>query len=103
MTGRTAAGTVLLAFAVLLGAVAAAAAERYRLRVDGLTCPFCAYGIEKRLLKLDGVASVETHVADGVVVVSMDEGARLTEAAARRAVQDAGFTLEGFRAAAEDE
>ena len=31
------------------GAAAFADGTRYELRVDGLACPFCAYGIEKKL------------------------------------------------------
>lgn len=68
----------------------------YRLEVAGLACPFCAYGIEKKLNALEGVERVDTHIKEGVVVVTMPEGATLDEATARQAVEDAGFTLEGF-------
>jgi len=89
---------VILAAALLLGAGAALADEaRYRLRVAGLACPFCAYGIEKELAAIDGVAAVETHIKDGAVVVEMAEGATLDRATARRAVEAAGFTLGGFQ------
>lgn len=83
-------GFLLLASGVL------AAPPAYQLRVDGLSCPFCAYGIEKKLGALPGVQSVETHIADGRVIVTMQEGATLAEAAARQAVKDAGFSLRQF-------
>ncbi len=73
-----------------------AAAEAYDLRVDGLACPFCAYGIEKQLRRIDGVESVSTEIASGTVTVTMEEGATLEEGVARRAVEDAGFTLRSF-------
>ncbi len=72
------------------------AAERYVLEVDGLACPFCAYGVEKRLSAVDGVKSIDTEIKSGRVVVTLSEGKNLTEAAARKAVEDAGFTLKGF-------
>ena len=73
------------------------AGPSYVLQIDGLACPFCAYGIEKSLSKVSGVKSVETNIKSGVVVVVMRAGASLSEAAADRAVRDAGFTLRGFR------
>ena len=51
---------------VMTGVVAAPVT--YQLRVDGLACPFCAYGIEKKLGALEGVQSVETNIKDGVVI-----------------------------------
>jgi mercuric ion binding protein len=73
-----------------------AAIASYRLQVDGLACPFCAYGIEKKLTALDGVDKVETHIREGAVIVTMEDGAALDEATAKRAVEAAGFTLNGF-------
>ena len=74
----------------------ASAGEAYRLRVDGLSCPFCAYGIEKKLNSLDGVEAVDVDLKDGAVLVTMKDGASLDEATAGQAVKDAGFTLKGF-------
>lgn len=83
-------------------AAAAFAGPSYRLHVTGLACPFCAYGIEKKLSAIEGVERVETHIKEGAVIVTMRDGATLDEAAARKAVQAAGFTLEGFDVADPD-
>lgn len=74
----------------------ALAAERYQLAVDGLACPFCAYGVEKRLSAVEGVKSIDTDIKSGRVVVTLDDGKTLTESAAKKAVEDAGFTLKAF-------
>ncbi len=74
-------------------ATALAAGPIYRVHVDGLACPFCAYGIEKKLGEIDGVERVETDIAAGAVTVIMGEGVRLDEAAAARAVREAGFSM----------
>lgn len=88
----------LLALLIALSTVTAAlaAGPSYRLEVAGLACPFCAYGIEKKLTALDGVEGVETSIKEGVVTVTMKDGAVLDEATAKQAVKDAGFTLDGF-------
>jgi mercuric ion binding protein len=90
-----------LAFALLIAlwSVTSARAEgaSYRLEVDGLACPFCAYGVEKKLNALHGVERLETNIKEGAVIVTMKDGAELDEASARQAVKDAGFTLNGFK------
>jgi periplasmic mercuric ion binding protein len=86
-----------LLVATLVFSIAALAADnRYLLGVDGLACPFCAYGIEKRLNRIDGVVDVQVDVGESVVHVTMREGKTLTEERASQAVDEAGFTLRSF-------
>ncbi len=75
----------------------------YSLGVDGLACPFCAYGIEKKLSAIDGVEKMEVDIRSGQVIVTMTEGASLSEGRARQAVNDAGFTLRAFAQNEEEE
>ena len=63
------------------------------LRVDGLACPFCAYGLEKKLTHLEGVDSLEVRLDGGEVLLFLEPGAALTDEALERAVKDAGFSL----------
>ncbi len=88
--------TVLVLSLVLMSVSALAAQQAYKLRVDGLSCPFCAYGIEKKLNAIKGVQQIEVDIATGIVAVTMAEGTTLDEATAKQAVKDAGFTLRGF-------
>jgi mercuric ion binding protein len=83
--------------AIVLSSAAFAGGNQYALAVDGLACPFCAYGIEKRLSAIDGVESVETDVKSGQVVVTLAEGKTLSEEVARQAIKDAGFTLRSLK------
>ena len=95
---------IIQAFAVILllsilPAVAPGADEDqavYALKVDGLACPFCAYGIEKQIQRIDGVDSISTDIKSGTVVITMTPGRALDEVDARRAVEAAGFTMRGF-------
>ena len=89
--------TAGFAFSLLLPVAAFAAPTQYQLRVDGLACPFCAYGIEKELKRTEGVAGLAIDINAGIVTVTMAEGATLTEAEASQIVKDAGFTLGSFK------
>ncbi|GJL71981.1 MAG: hypothetical protein NMNS01_11800 [Nitrosomonas sp.] len=97
MDFKTAGKHIVLTLALVVLASATLAAQPiYKFHVDGLACPFCAYGIEKKLNALEGVERIEMNIKDGVVVVTMKNGSALDEAVARKAVKDAGFTLNGF-------
>jgi len=74
-----------------------AAGISYQIEVNGLACPFCAYGIEKELSAISGVEKVETNIKKGVVIVTMRDDEDLDESTAKQAVGDAGFTLSTFK------
>ncbi|MFQ5546419.1 MAG: heavy-metal-associated domain-containing protein [Acidiferrobacterales bacterium] len=88
--------TILMLLMLFAPLGAQAETNLYHLKVDGLGCPFCAYGIEKKLSAIDGVESIDVELKKGMVVVTTTEGAALTETQAHKAVKDAGFTLRAF-------
>ena len=61
-------------------------------QVDGLSCPFCAYGLEKKLRKVDNVARLEIRVDEGRAVVTPKPGTSLELDVLEQAVRDGGFT-----------
>ena len=89
-----------LVLGLMLFAATAAVADShvYKLYVDGLACPFCAYGVEKKVGGLKGVETVEIDIESGLVAVTVADDAILDEATAKRAVDEAGFTLRKFEA-----
>ena len=76
-----------------MSAVALADGTRYEMRVDGLSCPFCVYGVEKKLKKIDGVENIEVDLDNGLVIVNVASGVTLTEAQMAELMTDAGFTF----------
>lgn len=90
--------SLLLALTITLATPlsALAADNQYVLGVDGLACPFCAFGIEKRLNKVDGVTDVQVDIGESEVRVTLQEGKTLSEEQARQAVKEAGFTLRSY-------
>ncbi|GMQ88488.1 MAG: hypothetical protein BMS9Abin08_1740 [Gammaproteobacteria bacterium] len=87
---------------LLLMPIAQASGPTYALQVDGLACPFCAYGIEKKLKSIEGVDDIQVDIKMGEVIVIMAEGAPLAEELAREKVKDAGFTLRAFSQRSEE-
>lgn len=88
---------LLLTCINLLAHPSDSAGERITLRVDGLSCPFCAYGLEKKLKSLKGVSNLNIKVNDGVVTLDVKSGVKLTEDHLKKAVKDAGFTLRNIK------
>jgi len=63
----------------------------YSIRVDGLACPYCAYGIEKKLNKINGVKFKDMDLKKGVVSVEAKD-VKLGDAQLKQLFQDSGFT-----------
>ena len=81
---------------MLVAATAFAEPQIYKLQVDGLACPFCAFGIEKKLSEIKGVDQLDTDIKASVIRLTMKDGVLLDETVAEQAVEKAGFTLRGF-------
>jgi mercuric ion binding protein len=61
--------TALMMVFLLGGTNVFAGETHFLLGVDGMSCPFCVYGIEKRLRKIDGVEDVRADLAQGNIWV----------------------------------
>jgi len=86
-------------FALCLGVAVAGAQEEnsiYKVYVDGLSCPFCTYGIEKKFSKVQGVEKIDIDLKTGTTIITMATGKTLDETTARKTVEAAGFTIRGF-------
>ena len=92
---------ILRIWAILLGlfifpAFAQEGGATYDLGINGLSCPFCSYGIEKELSKIEGIEKITVDIAKAVVRVRMRDEMTLTEVVAKKAAKDAGFSLRSF-------
>ncbi len=82
----------VMILSIIWSAVALAAGTEYRMRVDGLVCPYCAYGVEKKLKAIKGVEKIDVDLNAGLVTVDVAEGVTLTAPQMKTLFQDAGFT-----------
>ncbi len=90
---------ILMSLIMLLGVTSLAQAEvkQVTLRIDGLACPFCAFGLEKKLKKLDGYRSIKVFINEGKVNIGWKEDKPLKISAIHAAVKAAGFTIRNIK------
>lgn len=72
---------------------------RVTVEVDGLSCPFCAYGLEKRIREMSAVEESTINVKDGTVEVIPVQGQHIDIDNLKAAVKAGGFTPRGIRVA----
>jgi copper chaperone len=88
--------TVLIISFMLWSANVFAGEVHIQLGVDGMSCPFCVFGIEKQLKKINGVEDIKSDLAEGKFWVKATGTDVLSEDNARTLLEDAGFTLRSF-------
>ena len=64
----------------------------YAIRVDGMACPYCAYGVEKSFKQIKGVEEISIDLDNGLVIVSVEERVELTDKQMQLLFKNAGFT-----------
>lgn len=62
------------------------------IEVNGLACPYCAYGLEKNLKEIEGVENIEINIDEGIVLLAITEGKLVSETTIREKIKKAGFT-----------
>ncbi len=80
-------------FLVLAASLALSAqSQSVKVEVDGLSCPFCAYGLEKKFKDIKGVENIHIDVQQGLLTFTVKAGIALSEEQIRKTVKKAGFT-----------
>jgi mercuric ion binding protein len=74
---------------------APAAGDSLRLKVDGMVCSLCAYGVERRLKKIEHVEGVRVELDSGLVVLTLRTGTVVCDSVLTAEVRRAGFALRG--------
>jgi len=92
MIKRTLAVLALIAFLIAPASAFADGPVKVIAKVDGLSCPFCAYGIEKKIKKIEGVKDIRVDIKNGTVTVIYKDRKFFTKHRLNKAVRDAGFT-----------
>lgn len=84
---------LIFAFGILpLLVLQARTQEKLVVRVDGLSCAYCAYSLEKKLQELDGVQVVTISLNNGSAEIRLAPENRQTLATIRKRSEDNGFT-----------
>ena len=88
--------TVILFALVLIGSAmglqAQKAYDQFEVQVDGLGCPFCAYGLEKKFKEFKGIREVKIDIATGQFSFEYPADKPLTLKDVENQVHKAGYT-----------
>ncbi len=79
-----------------LSATASVFAKEIKMKVNGMTCDFCAQGIEKKFKKEAGVTGVKVDLGSKIVVVSLKEGSDISDDRLKTLITDSGYELAGI-------
>ncbi len=71
--------------------------ESVTMKVDGLSCPICSYGLSKELKKVDGVKDTNIFVDAGRVELELEKGKPVDIDKLPDAVRSGGFTAREIR------
>ncbi len=65
--------------------------RQIQITVLGMSCPFCVYGVEQKLKKLEGVVELTVELETGLATLTMENGSDLSNEELKKTVEDAGF------------
>ncbi len=66
--------------------------RKIKIEVEGLSCPFCAYGLEKKLKNLEGVKNMEIDFNEGIVSLTIQNSKTISDKQIKQVVINSGFT-----------
>ncbi len=66
--------------------------DKFEIQVDGLGCPFCAYGLEKKFKEFKGIKEVQIKIETGDFKFAYPSEKQLTMQAVVDQVKKAGYT-----------
>ncbi len=67
--------------------------DNIQIEVDGISCPFCAYGLEKKLKALDSIDQLDIDLNEGLIKITLKKGKEISQKDVKEKVAEAGFTL----------
>ena len=83
---------LVIAVALLLGSARADDCRIVEIEIHGMTCPFCVYGLEKELGRLDGVESVRISLKSKRARIVLKNDAEISNGLIRETITRSGFT-----------
>ncbi len=84
--------TLVIALFTTVGLQAQKSMDQFEVQVDGLGCPFCAYGLEKKFKEFKGIKSVEIDIETGDFSFQYPSEKALSMEAVVKQVEKAGYT-----------
>ncbi|MFQ5529911.1 MAG: heavy-metal-associated domain-containing protein [Gemmatimonadota bacterium] len=67
--------------------------RQIQVTILGMSCPFCAYGVQQKLKKLEGVKELTVELKTGLATLTLEEDADISNEQLLETVEDAGFEV----------
>lgn len=82
-------------FSSLVNAQTNSTQERVHIKIEikGMACPYCAFGMEKKLKEISGVNNVEIELKEGLAYISTLKAQQPTKESIQDIIINAGFTV----------
>ncbi len=84
--------TIFSFFLLSLSANGQQAKDQYTIQVDGLGCPFCAYGLEKKFKEFKHIDDVKINMENGMFTFTYPDDHALSVEQVEKQVEAAGYT-----------
>ena len=84
--------SIIVALMTFSGMQAQKQVDNYHIQVDGLGCPFCAYGLEKKFKEFKGIKKVSIKIETGDFSFTFPAEKPLSMDAIIKQVKKAGYT-----------
>ena len=84
--------TFVIGIMTMFSANAQKSMDKFMVQVDGLGCPFCAYGLEKKFKEFKGIKDVKIDIETGDFSFSYPSEKMLSMADVEQQVEKAGYT-----------
>ena len=68
-------------------------ARQIQVTILGMSCPFCAYGVQQKLGKIEGVTELEVELSTGLATLTLEEDTDVPNDLLMETVEDAGFEV----------
>ncbi|HET8737470.1 MAG TPA: heavy-metal-associated domain-containing protein [Pricia sp.] len=89
---KTTAITIVAVLFATLAIQAQKSMDKFTVQVDGLGCPFCAYGLEKKFKEFKGIKDVKIDIETGNFSFTYPSEKELSMADVENQVEKAGYT-----------
>lgn len=83
---------IILVINFMLVATTIAQYDHFTVRVDGLGCPFCAYGLEKKFKEVEDIKDIEVNLQEGILSYRVPASMEMTFEKVLQLVDAAGYT-----------
>jgi copper chaperone CopZ len=64
-----------------------------KIYVDGMACPFCAYGLEKQIKKTIKAKEFNVSINEGFITIAVPKDKKPSEEELKELIKDAGFKM----------